>query len=145
MRMRAISPSRWIRRAAKALAVLMAAAGMLAVQPVAAAQAQEDRVLRVAFPTTPGVSELDSYGNRKGMLVDHLNEIAKYTGWEYEYIDVDSNDVVSDFIDGRFDLMGGTYYSPDFEQYFAYPQYSMGHSRALLLCRRDEMCIRDSP
>ncbi len=138
MRMRAINPSRWIRRAAKALAVLMAAAGMLAVQPVAAAQAQEDRVLRVAFPTTPGVSELDSYGNRKGMLVDHLNEIAKYTGWEYEYIDVDSNDVVSDFIDGRFDLMGGTYYSPDFEQYFAYPQYSMGHSRAVLLCRRDD-------
>ena len=47
------------------------------------------RVVRVAFPYSPGLSEIDRYGRRTGLLVDYLNEIAKYTNWEYEYISVD--------------------------------------------------------
>ena len=51
-------------------------------------QVPERRVLRVAFPELEGISEVDEYGSYTGLLVDYLNEIAKYTGWEYEYIQV---------------------------------------------------------
>ena len=50
-------------------------------------------------------------GERYGLVVDFLNEIAKYTGWKYEYVDTDNESIIDGFIDGKFDLMGGTYYS----------------------------------
>lgn len=105
-------------------------------------QDSEKKVLRVAFTPVTGISEVDEYGNRTGLLVDYLNEIAKYTGWEYEYIDVDTELMTDEFLQGKFDLMGGTYYSPDLEQYFNYPDYSMGSSRTTLLCRKDDRSMK---
>lgn len=103
---------------------------------------ETDGKIRVAFPQIEGLTETDSYGRRTGMVVDYLNEIAKYTGWEYEYVDVDKDAVVDDFLQGRFDLMGGTFYLPSLEEYFLYPDYSMGSSRATLLCRKDDGRIK---
>lgn len=100
------------------------------------------RVIRVAFPEAPGISEIDEYGNHKGLMVDYLNEIAKYTDWEYKYIETSSEDVVNEFMDGKYDLMGGMFYSPSLAEYFAYPEYSMGSSRAILLCRKDDKDIK---
>lgn len=110
---------------------------LLNTEPLVA-QASEERVLKVAFPELEGFSEVDQYGVRSGLVVDYLNEIAKYTGWKYEYISVGNDDMVPNFQAGKYDLMGGTYYQPGFEEYFAYPEYSTGRSRAVLLCRRDD-------
>ena len=124
-------------RACLALA-LFACIFILFSAGTAAAQNSEKPVLKVAFPELDGISETDQYGRHSGLMVDYLSEIAKYTGWEYEYIATNNDDVVSEFLDGNYDLMGGTYYSPGFEEYFAYPDYSTGRSRAVLLCRRDD-------
>ena len=85
---------------------------------------------------------IDENGKRSGLVVDYLYEIAKYTGWSYEFIDTDANDMVQEFIDGRYDLMGGTYYSKAFEKYFAYPDYSCGNTKAVLLARQDNDAIK---
>lgn len=103
---------------------------------------KNSRVLRVAFPNTPGLSEVDENGKHKGLMVDFLNEIAKYTDWEYDYIDADADEMTDDFIAGRYDLMGGVFYSPELEKYFAYPKYRIGSSRGLLLCRADDNSIK---
>ena len=104
----------------------------------ASAQVEEPRPLRVAFSQMEGLSETDQYGRHKGLIVDYLDEIAKYTGWEYEYIPVENDDIISNFLEGQYDLMGGTFYSSGFEEYFAYPDYNTGRSRAVLLCRGDD-------
>lgn len=117
---------------------LLACIAILLNTGAAAAQVPEKRVLKVAFPELEGISETDQYGSRHGLVVDYLNEIAKYTGWEYEYIKVSNDDMVRNFQKGQYDLMGGTFYSPGFEKYFAYPDYNTGRSRAVLLCRRDD-------
>ena len=80
-------------------------------------------------------------GSHHGMLVDYLNEIAKYTGWEYEYIDTNRQTVLNEFIAGQYELMGGNYYIPGLEEYYAYPDYNMGYSRSLLLARSDDRTI----
>lgn len=59
---------------------------MLAFNLSVLARTSEKRVLRVAFPQVDGMSWTAEDGTHHGMLVDYLNEIAKYTGWEYEYI-----------------------------------------------------------
>lgn len=124
------------------LAAGLAAGLFVLINADSGAQAQERRVLKVAFPELEGISETDQYGRRTGLVVDYLNEISKYTGWEYEYIEVENEKVVSNFQDGQYDLMGGTFYMPDFEEYFAYPDYSAGRSRAVILCRQNDPSLR---
>lgn len=106
------------------------------------AQTEDKKVMRVAFPQLDGYTMTDANGNRYGLVVDYLTEIAKYTGWEYEYVDVDNNVILDKFYAGEFDLMGGNYYSESFEQYFAYPKYNCGYSKISLLARRDDDTIK---
>ena len=114
---------------------------MLAFHLSALARTSEKRVLRVAFPQVVGMSWTAEDGSHHGMLVDYLNEIAKYTGWEYEYIDTNGQTVLNEFIAGQYELMGGNYYIPGLEKYYAYPDYNMGYSRSLLLARSDDRTI----
>lgn len=101
--------------------------------------ARQEEILRVAFPEVRGLSMIDENGVHTGMLVDYLTEIAKYTGWKYEYVDVaEDEDLVKGFVEGKYELMGGTYYNPDFEKYFAYPNYSTGSTKSLLLMRQND-------
>lgn len=127
------------------MAVVLTAAAFLLLPCNSAAageQESEETVLRVAFPQTEGFCEKDEDGKRHGIVVDYLNEIAKYTGWKYEYIDTDGESVVDEFLAGKYDLMGGTYYLPAFEEYFAYPDYNTGYSKSVLLARRDDDRIK---
>lgn len=105
------------------------------------AKKNEKRLLRVAFPQVPGLSWTADDGSRHGMVVDYLNEIAKYTGWEYQYIDIGDKDMLQEFITGNYELMGGNYYLPLLEKYFAYPDYNTGYSRSILLARYDDASI----
>ena len=114
---------------------------MLAFHLSTLARTSEKRVLRVAFPQVVGMSWTAEDGSHHGMLVDYLNEIAKYTGWEYEYIDTNRQTVLNEFIAGQYELMGGNYYIPALEKYYAYPNYNMGYSRSLLLARSDDRSI----
>lgn len=98
--------------------------------------------LRVAFPITKSISEIDEYGRYTGLLVDYLNEISKYTGWKYEYILTDSEYLTDDFKAGKFDLMGGVFYSEEFEEYFEYPKFSMGNSYGILACSNENNDIK---
>lgn len=114
---------------------------MLAFNLSVLARTSEKRVLRVAFPQVDGMSWTAEDGTHHGMLVDYLNEIAKYTGWEYEYIDTKGPAMLNEFVEGRYELMGGNYYIPALEKYYAYPNYNMGYSRSLLLARSDDRSI----
>ena len=108
--------------------------------PSAVAAEPEEVVLRVAFPNAEGYTSLSADGSPVGVVVDYLNEISKYTGWKYEY--VSTKNAVGDFQDGKFDLMGGTFYSESLEDIFGYPDYNCGYTRAKLMARKDDASIR---
>ncbi len=69
-----------------------------------------------------------------GYYVDYLNEIAKYTGWQYEYqVISEEAELLQVTQEGNFDLMLGIYYtSADDEQYFDYPSVSIGNKNLVL-------------
>lgn len=128
----------WIKRGAAAFLALLLTAGL---SVAALAKEEPSKALKIPFPQVAGLTETAEDGTRHGLVVDYLNEIAKYTGWEYEYIDIDGDHMVNAFMDGEYDLMGGTYYSPGFEEYFAYPDYNIGYSRSVLMARGDDESI----
>ncbi len=125
------------------LVPMAAAADSLEGEPPAEKRtAKEQTVLRVAFPQANGFSMTDADGHHSGIVVDFLNEIAKYTGWKYEYVDTNSDSLMDKFFAGEFDLVGGTYYAEEFEEYFGYPDYSCGYSRLILLARRNDHSVK---
>lgn len=110
--------------------------------PLEAEAADQKTVLKVAFPQLKGFSETDENGRRYGSVVDFLTEIAKYTNWEYEYVDVSSDNIIDEFDKGNFDLMGGVYYISDFEEKYGYPEYNCGYAKSLLLAREDDSSLK---
>lgn len=115
---------------------------MAASFPCAAEEEAEEKILRVAYPTTEGYTMLTENGERYGLVVDVLNEVAKYTGWKYEYIDVENEEILSRFNAGEFDLMGGQYYMDGLEKEYGYPEYNCGYTKLILLARRDDDSIK---
>ncbi|WP_125144298.1 ATP-binding protein [Clostridium transplantifaecale] len=127
----------------KYIMFLLAALLMMAVSfPCAADEEEEDKVLRVAFPKTEGYTMLTADGERYGLVVDVLNEVAKYTGWKYEYIDVDNEEILSRFEAGEYDLMGGQYYMDSVKDEYGYPEYNCGYTKLILLARKDDDSIK---
>lgn len=106
------------------------------------AEEQTQKVLRVGLAEVAGFSEQEEDGSWHGLILDYLNEISKYTGWEYEYIESSGEELTTRFIEGQFDLMGGAYYSPGLEKYFNYPKYSTGRTRSVLLADWEDESIR---
>lgn len=111
------------------------------VLPVPAA-AEKTEVLTVAFPETRGLNEVYEDGTFGGMVYDWLIEVSKYTGWEYKFVTGDASELLDNMIAGEYDLMGGMYYQPEYEKYFAYPQYTMGYNYSLLIYREEDPTIK---
>lgn len=112
------------------------------VCPASASAAEKAKVLTVAFPETRGLNEVYEDGTFGGMVYDWLIEVSKYTGWEYEFVTGDASEVLDGMIAGEYDLMGGMYYQPEYEKYFAYPQYTMGYNYSLLIYREEDPTIK---
>lgn len=108
-----------------------------------AAEEDGDNVIRVAFPYTDGFTMTAPDGTRYGLVVDFLNEIAKYTGWKYEYIDTTVAEMLEGLPEGTYDLLGGQYYLKGMEEYFLYPDYNCGYGKLILLARRDDPNIKN--
>lgn len=103
---------------------------------------ENSKVIRVIYPQAEGYTMTAADGSRYGIVVDFLDEIAKYTGWKYEYVDVQNEKVLSRFGDGSFDLMGGQFYMDGLEEFYGYPEYNCGYSKLVLLARRDDGDIK---
>lgn len=109
-----------------------------------APKAKDSRVIRVAFPEAENFSETDEKGNHKGLVVDYLNEISKYTNWQYEYIEGESWDLYEMLSKGEIDLMGGMFYDESLAETYDYPDYNMGYNYGILFARLDDSSIRSN-
>lgn len=108
---------------------------LLNVSPASAAEDFDPSghsVVKVAFPIQPGLTELDPYGNCCGYTYEYLEEIAQYTGWDYEFIMLpgDPDESLPVFVDmlqnGEIDFIGGILYNEENSQRFDFSSQSYG-------------------
>ena len=94
--------------------------------------ADEKKVIRVGYPIQSGLTEKDSEGNYIGYTVEYLNEIKKYTGWDYEFVEVEGslNEQLTTLLEmlqeGTIDMMGAMVYNDVLAEIYDYPGYSYG-------------------
>lgn len=110
------------------------------------AATQTKQVVRVAFPNSPGFSEKHDDETRSGIVYEWLVEIAKYTGWEYEFVDEnDINEAVSQMYSDKYDIMGGMMKLPETDainDIWFYPEHPMGFNYSVLLYNKDDERIK---
>lgn len=102
----------------------------------------QQRVLTVAFPETKGLQEVNEDGTYGGLVYDWLMEIAKYTGWKYEFVTGDVDTLLDGMMKGKYDLMGGMLYQKEYEAYFDYPQYAIGSNYCLIISRENDPAVK---
>ena len=118
-----------------------AAAGTGGTQGADAGAEDQGRLVRVAFPQAEGLSMVDERGRRSGVLYDWLVEIAKYTGWRYEFVEGGVDELVKQTMAGSVDLMGGMFYREQLDESLDYSVFSMGSNRSLVIGSSDDESV----
>lgn len=70
-----------------------------------------------------------SQGERSGYSYEYEQMVAAYTGWTYEYVKADWNDLVQMVQDGEIDLLSGISYTDDRAQKMLFSDLPMGEEK----------------
>lgn len=85
-----------------------------------------EQVVRVGYYPRKDFQEGTSDGTPKsGYAYEYLQQIASYTGWRYEYVYGEWDELYHKLEDGEIDLMAGVSYSKEREKKISYPEYDM--------------------
>ena len=116
---------------------------VLFVMPFSTLKAASKKVIRVGYPVMAGLSMKDEEGNYYGYDYDYLMQVAQYTGWEYEFVEVkgDINEQITTLMDmlkkGEIDLLGDTRYFDSLTQDYDFPSEPYGSSYNVLAVKND--------
>lgn len=97
------------------------------------AYADEEKTVRVAMLEYPYYISTDENGEPYGYACEYLDEIAKYTGWKYEYVPVTFSEATTMLESGTLDIVPGSQYTPERAEKYDYSAISMG-SGGTVLC-----------
>lgn len=115
------------------LAQLLFVPGRLMITSYAA-----PKKVRVGYFHVTGYQEVEENGNRRGFGYDYLQEIAKHTNWEYEFVDATWDECVSMLKTGEIDLMTCARRTAEREADFDLSQYRMGMLNSVLSVRMED-------
>ncbi len=106
--------------------------GFLLSGPTAAAEA--GRTIRVGFYHFTGYHETGENGERSGYGYEYLQQLRKYTGWNFEY--VGSDESWAEMLDllerGEIDLVTGAARTPEREERFDFSESPLGNASVLM-------------
>lgn len=123
-----------MRRIAAYLATILVIIMMLTTSAFAD---NTGKTLKVAWFPFEGYQSYDKDGKPSGYNFEYLMEIAKYTGWQYEFVNVTWQQAFELVQTGELDLMGCVFKDEKRERIYAYPQMDCGMTSINLFVRRD--------
>ena len=106
-------------------------------------KATESNVVKVGYPIVSGFTEIKD-GEYTGYAYEYLLEIAKYTGWEYEFVEMDLGTMLDQLRDGEIDLAAGMLKNELSEEIYDFPGENAGHIYTTLATLKDNEAISGS-
>ncbi|MDD3220238.1 MAG: response regulator [Lachnospiraceae bacterium] len=100
--------------------------------PVSAA-ADSNHTIRVGYFAFDGYHNQDADGNRSGYGYEYLQQMARYTGWTYEYVGYDKSwsDAQKMLEDGEIDILTSAQKTPEREAIFDFSDDPIGYSNTI--------------
>ena len=112
------------------------------IQPMSI-HATESHVIKVGYPNVSGFTEIKD-GVYTGYAYEYLMEIAKYTGWEYEFIEMSLNDLIYKLRDGEIDLGAGMLKNEQTIELYDFPEENAGYTYTTLSTLKDNDSLSGS-
>ena len=117
-----------------AIGILLVCEGV----PVFASDAEPQRVIKIGYIDYQGFIESSGNGSYKGYGVDYLNEIAKYTGWKYEYVHGTWSELLDKVEHGEIDFLCHAQSTEERRQKFLFSKYAVGSESSILYVRKED-------
>lgn len=102
--------------------------------------APKQPLVKVGFFGFSGYHEIDADGTRNGYGYEFLQKLARYTGWNYEYVGYDKswNEMQQMLADGEIDILTSAQKTPEREKIFDFSERPIGTNDAILTARSGE-------
>ncbi len=100
--------------------------------------AEEGKTIRIAYFGNDGFIEENEDGSFSGYGVDYLNEIAKYTGWNYEFVHGTLESHMENLRNGTVDFILQMQKTPEKQEEFLFSEYLLGVEGNLIYARSDD-------
>ncbi|MDD3339514.1 MAG: transporter substrate-binding domain-containing protein [Lachnospiraceae bacterium] len=128
-----------MRRACKEGLILFAVTFFICLfsQKVYAEDTNQDEVIRIGYIDYGSFIEVDKDGNYSGYGVEYLEEIAKYTDWQYEYVYDTWENCLQMLKDEKIDFLGTAQKTPEREEIYDFADLLNGVEQTVLYTRQD--------
>lgn len=126
------------RRYKTILAAFIAACMICGVFGATQVSAGEKRIVRIGYIDYAGFITETEDGSYTGYGVEYLNKIAKYTGWEYEYVHDTWENHLQSLKTGDIDFICHAQKTPAREEEYLFSKYSIGTESSVLYVREDD-------
>ena len=113
------------RRKHGALFALCLAVFVLSLTAITAFGQESGKTVRVGWFES-SFCATDEFGRRSGYAYEYQQELAAYTGWNYEYVSGSWSTLMEMLIDGEIDLLSDVSITPAREDLMLFPSLSMG-------------------
>lgn len=101
--------------------IFLAAAGAVFAEEMA--KTSLPKVIRVGWYKNKNFQEMDPNGYRRGYEYEYLQEMARYGGWRYEYVNGSREECLKMLQEGRVDIVGGLFYTETAARSFDFVKY----------------------
>lgn len=126
------------RRYTRFLTAFMAVCMMCGIFGVTQVSAREKRIVRIGYIDYAGFIAETEDGSYTGYGVEYLNKIAKYTGWEYEYVHDTWENHLQSLKNGDIDFLCHAQKTPEREEEYLFSKYSIGTESSVLYVREED-------
>lgn len=93
---------------------------------MASANNEHHKTVKIGYYQSHGFQEGDGDSTlRSGYGYEYLQKVSAYTGWKYEYISGDWDELYQQLKKGKIDLMAGVSYEKEREKQIFYSKYEM--------------------
>lgn len=114
--------------------ILCLVLSLIGVRPYSV-QAQQETV-RVAVIDYPNYLQMNADGSVSGYAYEYLEDIRKYTQWEYQYVEMSFEEATKALENGEIDILAGCQYTDTRAQKWDYSLDDMGEGGTVLCVKR---------